>query len=141
MGGHNIVATILGSSAFGTLGTGANSGAVDFYFTESYTGGGSTKVDNQMFGTLGAALAVLQNENFNLGALPGSVSGAFDITANLDLTTMAANGIELNMLYGYSNLAAPSSVPEPSTWVVFSAGFLGFGYYRLRRRREALGST
>jgi hypothetical protein len=33
-------------------------------------------------------------------------------------------------------LPAPSSVPEPSTWVMMIAGFAGLGFLAVRRRRQ-----
>ena len=43
---------------------------------------------------------------------------------------------------GYSlvfGATSPSSVPEPSTWVMLGLGFAGLGYAGLRGRRAALG--
>ena len=60
-----------------------------------------------------------------LGAMPSTLN---DLTFTLSDTMTNLSGFGVNFAF--------AEVPEPSTWLIFGAGLLGFGLYGIRRRRR-----
>jgi uncharacterized membrane protein len=59
----------------------------------------------------------------NLGVLPG-------------FTFSFASGVnDAGQVVGFSEFILPTAIPEPSTWVMMLAGFVGLGLCRLSSRK------
>jgi hypothetical protein len=128
---RDLFLSILSSGGYAdSTDVGATFGTLTFFVTDSWSA--SDLLAPMVFNDLATAEAVLDNLTFDLGMLPGSVAGMFDVTFNLDYTTSFANGFQTNLLFGYASAAAAGAVPEPASGVIFAGALLG--WIVLRRR-------
>ena len=116
---------------------GATFGTLTFFVTDSWSM--TDLLAPMVFNDLATAEAVLDNLTFDLGMLPGSVGGMFDVTFNLDFTTSFANGFQTNLLFGYAAAAANAAVPEPASGAIFAGALLGWIVLRRRTGRAVRG--
>ncbi len=153
LGGHHLtVATYAFSDPWaigGQVTTGAYAGLTNTHLTDDVSGNLHADVPNDpiFYGINLSAITYFHNPSF---ADPGLASGATllaDDGAGVDMIGRSANGvIDMNLYPGaplagnnaefYSlvaNTLAP--IPEPSTLVLLSAGFLAVGIRRIRRNR------
>jgi len=120
---RDLFLSILSSGGYAdNTNVGATFGTLTFFVTDSWSL--TDLVAPMVFNDLATAEAVLDNLTFDLGMLPGSVGGMFDVTFNLDYTTSFANGFQTDLLFGYA--AAASAVPEPASGAIFAGALLGW---------------
>ena len=115
-------------------GSGIGSGTLGMPVKKTWTIGGDLYTE-----TLTKVTSIIRGDGSITVNLTGTVSdmlGNFvDTPAKMQLGATQTGGAGAAISVSFSDFAKTDTVPEPSTWVMLSLGFVGLGYAATRRSK------
>ena len=112
-------------------------GPSDFRSVEFSIASNGTEIADSTFSSLATAQGFFDDRIIDLGSIAGP---GVDLTFSYDLIANGPGGFGVDFAFGAPSAAASTSnfvvaAPEPSTWAMMLAGFVGLGLAGYRRAR------